>query len=65
MDMRASGDSDGQFCTLGLKESKDVRIIIREIQQRFKVEKMILYGRSMGAAALMKFVEANKKGTVY
>ena len=55
-DMRASGQSGGEFCTLGIKESGDVLSTIRELEKRYNMKRLILYGRSMGAVSVMKFI---------
>jgi hypothetical protein len=63
MDMRASGESGGSCCTLGIRESKDVEAMIRKLKRQFKISRVILYGRSMGAASVLNFVSLNWKGT--
>jgi predicted alpha/beta-fold hydrolase len=63
MDMRASGESKGKFCTLGIKESSDVYSMIIRLQELFDTKKIILYGRSMGAISIMKFISEEFKGT--
>jgi predicted alpha/beta-fold hydrolase len=62
--MRGSGESQGKFTTLGIKESNDIYYILKELQKTFKTRSVLLYGRSMGAASLMKFVVERKKGIV-
>jgi len=62
VDMRASGESQGQFCTLGIKESLDIFHILNELKSLFKCRTVLLYGRSMGAASVMKFIVERKKG---
>ena len=62
LDMRGCGESKGNFTTLGIKEYKDVHSLIKTMQKRFKTESLILYGRSMGAATLIKFITEFKKG---
>jgi alpha-beta hydrolase superfamily lysophospholipase len=60
--MRGSGQSGGQFTTLGVKESSDVYQMIKTLQRVYDCQNMILYGRSMGAASIMKFIDEHKKG---
>ena len=64
IDMRGSGDSQGQFTTLGIKESLDICNLLKDLQKKFICKTVLLYGRSMGAASLMKFVVENKKGII-
>ena len=61
--MRGSGQSGGQFTTLGVKESSDVHLMIKTLQNIYGCKYMILYGRSMGAASILKFVNEFKKGS--
>ena len=62
--MRGSGQSGSQFTTLGIKESSDIYSLIKELQLKYKCQKMILYGRSMGAASIMKFISEKKNGII-
>lgn len=62
VDMRGSGESNGKFTTLGVKESTDILFLLRQLQTKFRCQSVLLYGRSMGAASLMKFVVENKSG---
>ena len=64
IDMRANGQSKSQFCTLGIKESEDVNFLIKELQKKYYCKKIILYGRSMGAVSIMKFINDKKKGRI-
>lgn len=62
LDCRGSGESKGNFTTLGIKEYQDVHSLIKTLQNTFNLQSLILYGRSMGAATLIKFVTEFKKG---
>ena len=57
-DLRGNGGSEGHQCTIGFKEAKDVKASIEFIRKRFPNQKIILFGTSMGAASIMKAVEA-------
>ena len=63
IDMRGSGQSGSQFTTLGIKESSDVYFMIKELQLKYNCHNMLLYGRSMGAASIMKFISEKKNGS--
>lgn len=63
LDMRASGDSKGQYSTLGVKEYRDVHSMVKLLQKRFRAKNIILYGRSMGAASVMKFISEYRNGS--
>jgi predicted alpha/beta-fold hydrolase len=61
LDMRACGQSEGEYCTLGVKESRDVEAVIEMLQEKYRARKFILYGRSMGAVSIMKYISENQK----
>lgn len=52
-DLRASGDSEGQYLTMGYKESQDVVEWAQKIAQADSQAKIVLHGVSMGAATVM------------
>lgn len=52
-DMRAAGESDGEYLTMGVKESEDVTAWARQIAVRDKEARIALHGISMGAATAM------------
>ncbi|MCR4634090.1 MAG: alpha/beta hydrolase [Erysipelotrichaceae bacterium] len=53
VDQRGAGDSQGEYCTYGVKESQDLQIWINYLIQKYPDVKICLYGVSMGAAAVM------------
>ncbi len=52
-DLRASGESEGQFLTMGYKECMDVEQWAAEIAKRYPDSRIVLHGVSMGASAVM------------
>jgi dipeptidyl aminopeptidase/acylaminoacyl peptidase len=59
-DLRAHGDSEGDLCTLGVNEVRDVRAAVRFLQSRPEVDagRLGIYGGSLGAAtAIMAAAE--------
>lgn len=48
-DFAGSGDSEGDYISLGLFERDDVACAISHIREKFKVGKVAIWGRSMGA----------------
>ncbi len=52
-DLRASGESEGKFLTMGYKESEDIAAWARLVAQRHPEAKIVLHGVSMGAATVM------------
>jgi len=52
-DQRAHGESEGTYCTYGLKESLDLIKLINKLVEYKKDVNIILCGHSMGAATVM------------
>lgn len=53
IDFRAHGDSDGVTCTAGYLEAEEVKLAF-EFMKLKGFERVVLYGTSMGAAAIIK-----------
>src|SRR5262249_17867612 len=58
IDFRGSGGSDGNTTTLGYQEARDVAAAVRYAQSRGLPAPLILYGQSMGAAAVFRSIPA-------
>jgi uncharacterized protein len=56
VDFRGSGDSSEAYTTIGYDEAKDVATALRYAEKNLPASKMILYGQSMGAAAVLRAV---------
>lgn len=54
IDFRAHGESEGNTCTVGYNESKDVKATYEYVQKEFADHQIILWGISMGAATISK-----------
>ena len=52
-DLCASGESEGQYITMGVKESEEVARWAAKIKERDPEAKIVLHGVSMGAATVM------------
>lgn len=52
-DFSGSGNSGGHYCTLGYQESDDCQAVIQALIKNHGVYKFILWGRSMGAVAVL------------
>ena len=50
-DNAGCGQSEGDYISLGLFESEDVRFILYNLEANFNLRPFILWGRSMGAAS--------------
>lgn len=53
-DFRGSGESDGDRTTLGILESNDVEAAWTEAIERWPDMRIVLWGQSMGAAAILR-----------
>lgn len=56
IDFMGSGNSGGYKTTIGFEESENVETAFNYIKKRFPEAKIILFGHSLGAAAIMKAV---------
>ena len=60
IDFRGLGGSSGQTTTLGGKESRDVEIAFQHAEALALPKPYILYGVSMGSAAIMRAIAQNR-----
>jgi len=58
VDFRGSGDSSESYTTVGYDEAEDVATAVRYARTHFNPPKVILYGQSMGAAAVLRAVHS-------
>jgi uncharacterized protein len=58
IDFRGSGGSDGNATTLGYHEAQDVAVAFRQVRSRGLPGPLILYGKSMGGAAVLRSIAA-------
>jgi dipeptidyl aminopeptidase/acylaminoacyl peptidase len=56
VDFRGSGDSSESYTTVGFEEADDVAAAVRYARNHFPETKVILYGQSMGASAVLRAV---------
>lgn len=56
VDFRGSGESSASHTTLGVHEGKDVAAAYRYAQARFPDSRLILFGQSMGSAAILRAI---------
>lgn len=59
VDFYGSGGSSGTGTTIGVKEADDVAATVEYIRRTWPERKIILYGISMGGAAMLRAVAAN------
>jgi uncharacterized protein len=56
VDFRGSGGSSGADTTLGVREAEDVAATVAYMQQHWPHPPIVLYGVSMGSAAIMRAI---------
>lgn len=54
-DFAGSGQSEGKYTTLGLRESEDCRVVVETLMRTLGQRKFVLWGRSMGAVAAILY----------
>jgi uncharacterized protein len=59
VDFYGSGGSSGSGTTIGVRESDDVAAAVEYIRRTWPERKIILYGISMGGAAVLRAIAAN------
>lgn len=59
VDFYGSGGSSGTGTTIGVKEANDVAATVEYIRRTWPERKIILYGVSMGGAAMLRAIAAN------
>ena len=60
VDFRGSGGSSGNSTTVGVRESQDVALITNYVKQQYPQQPIILYGISMGSAAILRAIAKEK-----
>lgn len=56
VDFRGSGGSSGSTTTVGYREADDVAEAAKYVRENFNPQRLVIYGRSMGAAAALRAV---------
>ena len=54
VDFRGSGESDGDGTSIGYHEADDVARSVAHVRQRWPDQRLIVFGHSMGAAAVLR-----------
>lgn len=60
VDFRGVGGSSGNTTTIGFREGKDVALVVNQAQQLNLKPPIVLYGVSMGTAAILKAIAQEK-----
>ena len=54
VDFRGSGGSSESYTTVGVHEAADVAAVVRRVRAAFAHPRIVLFGQSMGAAAILR-----------
>jgi pimeloyl-ACP methyl ester carboxylesterase len=63
-DFAGCGLSEGEYITLGPRETRDTLLVIKYIRENFRVDKLFLWGRSMGAVAAIMLASEHPEEVV-
>lgn len=63
LDLRAHGKSQGQYCTFGAKEKRDISTLIDHLEKKENIinENITIWGKSLGAAIAIQSMEKDKR----
>lgn len=59
VDFRGSGGSSESYTTIGVREADDIAVVYRYAQMNLPHNEIILYGKSMGAASILRALHEN------
>lgn len=60
VDFQGSGESPGADTTVGIREALDVAAVVRHAREHMPHARLVLYGHSMGAAAVLRAIAIEK-----
>lgn len=63
-DFVGHGSSSGNVTTIGYKEAEQVKVVVNSIKKEYPQQPLILFGSSMGAAAIIKAVHDEDLGAM-
>jgi pimeloyl-ACP methyl ester carboxylesterase len=58
-DFSGSGRSEGEYVSLGFYESEDLRAVVDFLRLSEMASKIVLWGRSMGAASILRYASTD------
>lgn len=61
-DFAGTGLSTGKYVTLGIKESEDVRLVLKNLRKKHSYSEFYLWGRSMGASTAIMYSAKYQRG---
>jgi uncharacterized protein len=60
-DLRAHGESEGEYCTFGYKEKSDISVLIDTLQRRYPGQRLGILGNSLGGAIALQALAAEPR----
>lgn len=61
IDSRGHGESDGDYCTFGVKERKDISCILDSIIHKEQLNNIGIWGQSLGGAIALQAMASDKR----
>ncbi|WP_196892841.1 alpha/beta hydrolase [Aureivirga marina] len=62
LDLRAHNESQGRFCTFGVKEKIDVHVLLNYLEKEYELKDNIgIWGKSLGAAVALQTMEIDDR----
>lgn len=61
IDLRAHGESEGQFCTFGVNEKKDIKSVIDYLIKTENISNIGIWGQSLGGAVALQSMGFDKR----
>ncbi|WP_296381388.1 alpha/beta fold hydrolase [Winogradskyella sp.] len=61
LDLRAHGKSEGQFCTFGVNEKKDIQYVIDYLSEKENINHIGIWGQSLGGAVALQAMGYDKR----
>lgn len=61
IDLRAHGESEGQFCTFGVNEKRDIKKVIDYLSKHEKINHVGVWGQSLGGAIGLQAMDFDKR----
>lgn len=61
VDLRAHGESDGKFCTFGVNEKKDIKILINQLEKNQFQQPFGIWGHSLGGAVSLQAMAVDSR----
>jgi alpha-beta hydrolase superfamily lysophospholipase len=61
VDLRAHGDSEGKFCTFGIKEKHDIKALVDVLASKYNAQNIGIWGQSLGGAVALQSLAFDRR----